>query len=577
MQPKKKTGIRIGIREKFMIFVVAILFLMGFILTGLSIVQQKRVLSRLDDALQDKGLFLSGNLAASSVLGIYLNDTQELMKLLDPLAQDKDITYAAIIGKDGKMLAGDMPEEVPENIAELAFTTEKPGAHGFRVYGNRFYEFAAPVYSEAQDSEMGMLGVQESSEEKNLEKIGTVRVGMDMSEIDKQARLLVQKSLFLMVMMVLGCALLTWYLFSRIITQPISRLIEVATQAAENGDLTRTVEGEESRDEIGTLIRVFNRMIEGLHSIVSEARNISTKVNLMAQNLSSTSQEMNASTEEVSSTIMDINRDIMNHAQSMEKAAMVVGRLDESVKQVAENAKEGSKASQETTDLAQQGMKSSVEAVEKIKRINNVALGIADVVGKLGERSKEIVRIVEVITNIADQTNLLSLNAAIEAARAGEAGRGFAVVAEEVRKLADNSARAAEQIAGLIRTVQDDTAKATDTVQNATKEVDEGILIINSVRSSLDRILKAAEHAAVQVQQISFAAQNQMENTREVNQAVEGANTVARKSMESSESASSSVEEMTSSMQEMASNSQELSRMASILEETVKKFKVKDR
>ncbi|MFH1459704.1 MAG: HAMP domain-containing methyl-accepting chemotaxis protein [Candidatus Omnitrophota bacterium] len=571
-----KQNYSLGIREKFMFFVIGIMFLLGIVLTSVSILQQKNILDKLEAALIAKGTFLSSSLASRSVLSIFLNDTKTLENLVAGIQKDRDISYLVIEDAKGNKLAGLAIPDIPVAISHKTIKSQGPTTEMFKIKGERFYEFSMPVFSKQNDGqdEMGILEIEEAAE-NNTEKIGSVRIGMSFKNIDLQSKLLIVRSLILMVLVVIICAIINYYFFTSIVTAPISALIEVASAAAGEGDLTRSVKEINSKDEIGLLLSAFNVMIESLHDIVSEARNSSIKINSMSQDLSSTAEEMNASTEEISSTIQEISKDIVKHAQRMRGTSSIVEKLNSSVKQVTQNAAEGANATQETTVLAKKGKDASTEAVERIKRINVVAKKMAGVVGKLGERSVEVVRIVEVITNIADQTNLLSLNAAIEAARAGEAGRGFAVVAEEVRKLAENSAKAAEQIAGLIRTIQNETIQAVESVQKASEEVEGGISIIEDVRSSLDSILKAAEHAANQVQQIATASDSQLGNTKDVNEAIAGVSVSAEKSISSAETASSAIEQMSASMQEMASNTQELSEMASILQKIVKKFKVK--
>ncbi len=365
------------------------------------------------------------------------------------------------------------------------------------------------------------------------------------------------------------------YFFSQGLVKPLLMLEKFAFNVASTSDLTQKIEIK-SKDEIGRLASAFNKMVESLNEIIKEVRRTTERVNNFAQNSSASAQQVNVSTQQVSFTIQQISQGANVQVKRVEEAKEVIGRMVSSIKQMANLATQGAKTSHQTRELAQVGMNTSFEAKEKIDKIVETAVNISSVVGKLGERSQEISRIVETITKIADQTNLLSLNAAIEAARAGEAGRGFAVVAEEVRKLAESSATAAIQIVGLIRNIQQETKEAVASVENAYKEVEEGKIVIERVREVLDNILKAAEKAASQVEEIVKSTEFHLASTHEVTQAAEEITTIAEENASSVEEVSSSIEEITASIEEMNSISQELVSTISELEKLLKKFKVEE-
>jgi len=376
----------------------------------------------------------------------------------------------------------------------------------------------------------------------------------------------------LMTVITLILALIIVLLITNTISSPLTDLIKDAKKVAQ-GDLTVNIDISRT-DEIAELSKAFSWMLAGLKAVVKQILNTSQRVSASSQNLSSNSEQMNASVQEISSVVQDVSKVIISQSERSQNISETIKKMSSSVEQVSSSATISKKTSDQTKVLAEQGVESAKKAVEKTTQISAVAQEMATVVGKLGERSQEIGRIVEVITTIAEQTNLLALNAAIEAARAGEAGRGFAVVAEEVRKLAENSARAAEQIGGLIRNIQEETSLAVNSVKTSSGEVEEGKAIIADVRQDLEKILIAVSQTSEQANQIVLKAKEQRENTSTVNKAMIEVNDTSQGAVSSIEEAASSVEELSAGMQQMASNSQALSAMASELQELVEKFKI---
>jgi methyl-accepting chemotaxis protein len=360
---------------------------------------------------------------------------------------------------------------------------------------------------------------------------------------------------------------------NRIIASPLKRVSDLAVQIAA-GDLTIKPTATERKDEVGALTRSFETMVEGLRNIVSQVLVTSEGVSSASQQLSSSAQEMNATTQEVSSTVQQIAKGSETTAQRVQETSRVMEQMNASVTQIATSAQQAAAASVQANDAARKGGGSVQDAVGKMKRIFETVTASAEVVKKLGNRSEQITEIVKVITDIADQTNLLALNAAIEAARAGEAGRGFAVVADEVRKLAEGSARAADQISALIREVQKETAQAVTAMAQGSQEVSEGREVANRAGESLGEIVKLAENVAGMVEQISAASEQMSAGTKQVVKSVDDIASTAEEAASATEEASASTEEMTASMEEMTASAQELADMSVGLRQLVGKFRL---
>lgn len=368
--------------------------------------------------------------------------------------------------------------------------------------------------------------------------------------------------------------ILIW-LIMRGILAPIRNIVQRANQIAA-GDLTAEVPVE-SRDELGELAASFNKMVGGLKGVINEILSSSERLSSSSQQLSSSAQEMNATTQEVSSTVQQIAKGTENTAKQVEETSKVMEQMSASVTQVASSAQQTGMTSAQAHQAALKGGEAAEDAVSKMNRIFDTVSRSSEVIQKLGQRSEQINEIVNVITDIADQTNLLALNAAIEAARAGEAGRGFAVVAEEVRKLAEGSAKAADQISGLIREIQKETDLAVKSMEVGSKEVAEGKETATKAKAALDEIIKSVSNTAVRVEEISASTQQMSAGTKQVLKSVGDIASNAEETASATEETSSSTEEMTAAMEEMAASAQELAQMAIGMRELVSNFKVDGR
>lgn len=403
--------------------------------------------------------------------------------------------------------------------------------------------------------------VATSREKTELE---TKRVGNEADLVATQTMIGLLIALFLGV--------LAASLISRTISIPLGRLKNAAAVIAQ-GDLTRSMEVK-SQDDVGDLAKSFQMMVEGLRNLTKQALITAERVSSSSQQLSSLSEELNATTQEVSSTVQQIAKGAETTARRVEETSKVMEQMNASVNQVATGAQQAASNSIQANQTARRGREAANEAVTKINKIYQTVTDSAEAVKKLGTRSEQISEIVNVITGIADQTNLLALNAAIEAARAGEAGRGFAVVADEVRKLAEGSAKAAEQISSLIKQIQKETQEAVHAMEAGSKEVTEGRDVVQKAGEALGEIVKAVENTASMVEQISAATEQMAAGTKQVVKSVDDIASTAEEAASATEEASASTEEMTASMEEMTASAQELAQMAIELRRLVGKFKV---
>lgn len=359
---------------------------------------------------------------------------------------------------------------------------------------------------------------------------------------------------------------------ARSIANPIVELSRVAKLIAQ-GDLAQRVKVQ-GKDELAELGGAFNTMVDGLRKIIESVLESSDKVSNYAQNLSASTEEINASTEQISSTIQEVAKRTSSQVGKVEETFSIVRELSNSVRRVSDNTSYATTVSEDAGKKAKSGGEAIKAAIEKLGRIGEIVTNSADVVKNLGSQSDRIGEIVEVINNIADQTNLLALNAAIEAARAGDVGRGFAVVAEEVKKLAEESAKSTEEISKLIKSIQGESYKATTTMDAATKEVSLGKDIATKANQALEEIVGVIKDNAKIIYDIFKAAEEQLQGAEAVNKAVGEIASSVEEVASAIEEISSSTQEQSASMEEMTASAQELAQLAVELKEVVSKFKL---
>ena len=362
------------------------------------------------------------------------------------------------------------------------------------------------------------------------------------------------------------------FVMSKSLTTEIRTLAATAHIVAE-GDLTKDVLVNTS-DEVGELAAAFNQMLASLREIVREVKTTSGAVTTSAVALSASAEEMNSSTEEIAATVEQIAKGAEHQAGLVDQTSKVIRELANGAGEIASRAKSAAEAAAEAGYTAQTGGKSAQEAMDKMKGVFSIIEGAAGGVKNFSEKTQQIGSIVDVITKIAQQTNLLALNATIEAARAGEAGRGFAVVADEVRKLANEAGTSAEKIAELIKQVQTENTKVSASMEVATREVTSGREVLSYTSDALEDIVRVVVEEVKKVQEISALTQQQTQGAQELVKTIDDIAKVAEDNAASTEEASAATTEQTASMEQMARSAQELSGLADKLKILVARFNV---
>ncbi len=363
--------------------------------------------------------------------------------------------------------------------------------------------------------------------------------------------------------------------FANGITRDIREMRDVALRISE-GDLTLDLSPTKRNfeDEITDFRESFRVMVQWLSLLAKGLKTSSEDVHDSAQTLSATAEEMNASTEEIAAAIDGISKGAETQASQVERMSSTIHHMAQSLAAVAEKGHGSAKVSSEAGFTAEAGRKHSENMITKIGQVFDNVSKAGDSVMSFGESSKEISQIVDIITNVAQQTTLLALNATIEAARAGEAGRGFAVVAEEIRKLAANTEQFAERISGIVGRIQNESEQVLVSMKDVTGVLDEGQDIIQSMGESLDEIVRAVMESTTHAQEISQLTETQSAAAKDITDIIDEVSKVAEDNAASTEEVSAATEEQTASMEELAASAQDLTALSDKLRKLSEEFKV---
>ena len=296
---------------------------------------------------------------------------------------------------------------------------------------------------------------------------------------------------------------------ARTVSSPIKTVVE----SIDNADLNTELNADR-KDEIGDLMRSFNKFVVTIRETLVRVIEASTAVASASAQISAGTEEMAAGAQQQSSQASDVSN-------AVEQMTKTIFENSKNAGNTADTARKAKRA-------AEQGGKVVLESIAAMGRIADVVKKSADTVRVLGRSSDQIGEIISVIDDIADQTNLLALNAAIEAARAGDQGRGFAVVADEVRKLAERTTRATKEIAETIKKIQNDTSEAVVSMEEGTREVNEGIKLADAAGNSLNDIVDISQEVTDKVGQIASASEQQAGASEEISKNVEAISAVTQ-------------------------------------------------
>ncbi len=528
---------RWSIRTKIVLMIISLAAIFG---AGILTFIYVEIQNTLKEQAIAKTHIVADSLSVKAVEPVQVEDLNALRSIQGEAISQQDVAYSFIRDGRGKVLSSSFEgNAVPEALKNI--TSPQPGVP------------PEPVHIQLGDSVIEVLDIATPIAGGTL---GSVHVGLNMTRIKSNIRN------FLMYIMGVGAvALIVLLVFTLVLTaiiiRPVNDLMRVA-ESLGRGDLSQraqvntgdelgqlgdtlnrtidrlqglvqsesdrdkmqdqimdlltivstaaegdlTVKAEVTADSLGSVADAFNLMIAGLMSLVTQASNVAVEIQRSTAEILHSAESMRIAASQQSSQIRN--------------ASEAVNAMSHTTQRMAENAKAATQTSVEATQAAVKGGTAVAETIKGMQRIRATVQSTGKKIKGLGERSLEIGAIIEVISEIAIQTNMLALNAAIEAARAGEHGKGFAVVADEVRKLAERAARATKDITGLIKGIQVETSEAVTVMEAGTREVEDGTKLADQAGAALREIEQIVKQTSNLMTDITRAAGDHVKSTESV-------------------------------------------------------------
>ncbi|WP_242860332.1 methyl-accepting chemotaxis protein [Desulfosporosinus sp. I2] len=414
--------------------------------------------------------------------------------------------------------------------------------------------------------------IYEPIKDKQGNIIGMMFIGVPSSLINMLVERLTTQIIIFILIELLIAAVLIWVIVSRSLRR-LHNIVKAADQVAQGNMSIESLNSIE-KDEFGQLSRSFNTMSLNLRNLVQRVYDSSEQVAESSRDMLKITEQSSEASTQIALSIEKVATGSESQVSTIAETANAIEQLSARTQQVAASSNDIALLTARTAQTTDKGQEAINKVIMQMDSINQKTGQVQQSVQKLAESSDQISEIINVITGITEQTNLLALNAAIEAARAGEQGRGFAVVADEVRKLAEQSKEAAQQIALLIQANGENIHEAVMAMDSEIKDVQAGIGIVDTAGKSFLEITELVLQVSNQLQEISATTQEMASGTEQLVSSIQDIDRISQVTAQQTQTVSAAIEEQTASLEQINISSNGLVAMVNDLQKNLSTFKL---